>query len=285
MAPYPSIFLSTLLWAVAANLYALLGRQLGVRRLNFFKAVFSLVFFGVATALWGSFVWPSPVILLLLGSGLVGFALGDLFIFYGFSKMGAGRALMLVSFSPLFVLFWSKVIYGGDLSPRALWGVFALMACVFFLSLEKIKNFEVKPSVVAAILVGILLEDLGVVLSKEAFLTAPTLDAFSANFFRISIAVVFLTVFLWSRKMPLGFKNVSRNQLKLTIFASFLGTFLALYFFLNAISKGSPTVMAALTNLSPLYAAIFDHVSERRMPTKWFGFAIVSMFVGLYFIK
>lgn len=286
MGPYQSIFLATLLWSVAATLYATLGRNIGVRRLNFFKALFSLIFFFFATWLWGSFSWSPKVIMTLLASGFFGFALGDLFIFYGFSKMGAGRALMLVSFSPLFVLMWSKIIYGSDLtSARTLWGVLALMACVFFLSVEKIQKFEVKPLVIAAVIFGIMLDDLGLVLSKQAFNLEPRLDSFSANFFRISIAVVFLTVFLLVKKVSMDPREIPRRDLKLTVFASFLGTFLALYFFLNAVSKGSATVMAALTNLSPVYAAIFEHVMDKRMPTKWFLMAIASMFVGLYFIS
>lgn len=286
MGPYPSIFLGTLLWSIAATLYATLGRRIGVRRLNFFKALFSLVFFAMATSIWGSFQWSPQIFMLLSLSGFFGFALGDLLIFYGFSKMGAGRTLMLVSFSPLFVLLWSKIIYGSDLSSmRTLWGVFALMACVFFLSLEKIKNFEVKGKVVALVLCGIALEDLGLVLSKQAFNLEPSLDSFSANFFRILTAVIFLFFFLRFKKISVDPREISRENLKLTVLSSFLGTFLALYFFLNAVSQGSATVMAALSNLSPVYAAVFEHVTEKRMPTKWFLLAIASMFVGLYFIS
>lgn len=285
MGPYQSIFLATLLWSIAATLYATLGRNIGVRRLNFFKALFSLFFFFLATLAWGSFVWPKEVLSLLLMSGFFGFALGDLFLFYGYSKMGAGRAMMLVAFSPLFVLLWSKIIYGTDVSPRAMWGVLALIACVFFLSLEKIQKFEVSPKVVIAMIIGIILDDLGLVLSKQAFNIAPQLDAFSANFFRITTAVVFLSVFLSVKKVPMNPLHITRRDLKLTVLSSFLGTFLALYFFLNAVSKGSATVMAALTNLSPIYASIFEHAIEKRMPTKWFVLAIVSMFVGLYFIS
>lgn len=285
MGPYQSIFLATLLWSVAATLYATLGRNIGVRRLNFFKALFSLCFFTIATLAWGSFTWNREILVLLLTSGFVGFALGDLFLFYGYSKMGAGRAMMIMAFSPLFVLVWSKIMYGSDLSSRSLLGVLALMACVFFLSLEKIKKFELSPKVVGAMLIGICLDDLGLVLSKQAFNLEPRLDAFSANFFRISAAVVFLSVFVWLKKVPVDPRGITRRDLKLTVLSSFLGTFLALYFFLNALSKGSATVMAALTNLSPIYAAVFEHVYERRLPTKWFMLAIASMFAGLYFIS
>jgi drug/metabolite transporter (DMT)-like permease len=266
-------------------LYATLGRNIGVRRLNFFKALFSLSFFLIATLLWGSFSWPLEVILLLLGSGFLGFALGDLLIFYGFSKMGAGRALMLTAFAPLFVIMWSWVLYGTAVEFRVFLGILALMACLFFLSLEKLKSFEIKPKILLAVTFGISLESLGVVMSKQAFELAPTLDSFSANFFRISISLVFLTVFLKYKKVSLNPNDITRRDLKLTIFSSFIGTFLALYFYLHALSQGDAPVISALSNLSPLYASIFDHLLEKRWPTKWFLLAIASMGVGIYFIS
>ncbi|HVJ64229.1 MAG TPA: DMT family transporter [Bdellovibrionota bacterium] len=285
VGPYLSILLSTMLWSVATMLYATLGRNIGVRRLNFFKALFSLIFFFIATLIWGSFTWPREVIYLLLGSGFLGFALGDLFIFYGFSKMGAGRALMLTAFAPLFVLMWSHLLYDTATQPRVFLGVLALIACLFFLSLEKLKSFEVRPKVFLAVIFGISLESLGVVFSKEAFNLAPTLDAFSANFFRISISLVFLIVFLGVKRVSLNPNDITRRDLKLTILSSFLGTFLALFFYLNALSQGEAPVISALSNLSPIYAAIFDHVLAKRWPTKWFLLAIASMFTGLYFVS
>ncbi len=284
MGPYLSILLSTILWSVASMLYATLGRNIGVRRLNFFKASFSLLFFFVATLIWGSFDWPREVIFLLLVSGFAGFALGDLFIFYGFSKMGAGRALMLTAFAPLFVVLWSWLLYDTAVEPRVFIGILALIACLFFLSLEKLKSFEIRPKVFLAVIFGILLEALGVVMSKQAFELAPTLDSFSANFFRISISLVFLTVFLKFKNVSLNPGDITRRDLKLTILSAFLGTFLALYFYLHALSQGSAPVISALSNLSPIYASIFDHILEKRMPTKWFLCAIASMFCGLYFV-
>lgn len=285
MGPYLSILLSTMLWSVASMMYATLGRNIGVRRLNFFKALFSLLFFLAATILWGSFSWPREVVWLLLGSGFAGFALGDLFIFYGFSKMGAGRSLMLTAFAPLFVILWSRLLYGTIVEPRIFIGILALIFCLFFLSLEKLKSFEIRPKVFLAVIFGISLESLGVVMSKHAFILAPTLDAFSANFFRISISLVFLTVLMKVKKVSVNPNDITRRDLKLTILSSFLGTFLALYFYLHALSQGEAPVISALSNLAPIYASIFDHILEKRMPTKWFLLAIASMCCGLYFIS
>lgn len=98
-----SVFVASLLWTFATQLFAIVGREINNLRLNFYKSAISLLLFLAVFLLSAPYIPDVKVIYLLLLSGLLGYALGDLLIFRGFAVLGAANTLIITSFGPALV--------------------------------------------------------------------------------------------------------------------------------------------------------------------------------------
>lgn len=290
--PYLAIFASSWCWAIATQIFSHLGRQISVFRLNLYKAFFSLGLFVIAGFFFNDNLeifqklttTHQHTLAFLLISGTLGFAVGDLFIFRAFAKIGAARSLMVQAFSPTLVAVYSYVLLGSLLEPRRILGLGFLFVCLFFLSLDKRQKIPFSWMGAGICFIGIALDSLGVVFSKLAFNSLETLDSGEANIYRLAIALPVLLFLTRAAGRPLGFKDIPKKIMILIFVGSFFGTFMALYFYLYSISKLEPAVVVGIASITPIYASIIEHVRDRIVPSPYFYVAIASMFGGVYFI-
>ncbi len=282
MSAIPSILLASILWSVATQFYAWLGKQMNIRRLNFYKSVVSLFCFFALCFYQQQLIPPSGTTIYLLFSGLLGFALGDLCIFYSFSKMGAARTLMIASFVPAILAVQSYLFLGLSLHLSHAIGLALMISCIFFLSLDKLESVKFDRKIVVIAIFGFCLDAAGVILSKKAFMLAPELGPSLANMYRILVAVIFLGSLNLIQGVKFAVNDLSRRVIFYVILSSFLGTFLALLLWLNAIGQGHPATLSALGGLAPVYGAIYEYAILRRHPSKAFIMALISRGVGVY---
>jgi drug/metabolite transporter (DMT)-like permease len=284
MNPYLSVFIASIFWTTATQIYAEMGRKISIRRMNLYKSFVSFAFFALFCLFSTGFQVNQEALYYLLTSGLLGFAIGDLFIFYSFSQMGASRTLMLLSFSPSFIAIFSYFLYGVTLPIHKIFGLVFLVGCLFFLTKDKgaeIK-FEIKTALIA--LLGISLDALGVVFTKQAFRLDSTLDSMTANFYRILVACVFLFFLNLIQKVKINPNDVPRDVLFGVSLASFLGTFLALYFYIYGVFHGNEALAAALGSLCPVYASVYEYSKIKKRPSHYFILALISMVLGVALI-
>src|SRR5262245_40540822 len=118
---------TALCWGTSASLFMTSGRRMGALMLNRLRLTAALPL--LVASLWviaGS-PWPSWAshrqVLLLAGSGFLGFVLGDSFYFRSLVILGAGRAALLMSLAPVFVAIEARWLLGETLGPRALLGM------------------------------------------------------------------------------------------------------------------------------------------------------------------
>jgi uncharacterized membrane protein len=192
---------------------------------------------------------------------------------------------MLAAFEPSIVALLAYFILGMTLPLGKIIGLFFLLACLCFVALERSKRGNVSLKVAALALVGICIEALGVVMTKKAFMIAPEMSSMTANLYRVMPAVVCLPLINYFMGVKMGIGGIS-NKTKMSILgSSLLGTFLALYFYLYAISHyGHPSIIAGLGSLAPIYASIYEHWRDKKLPNRYFIGAIVSMALGVFFL-
>lgn len=285
MNPYLAEFISSILWTFSTQVYSKLVAKLSVFRFNFYKAVIGFFCFLIVALFQGNLFPASNVILILLLSGLLGFVLADLLIFYSFSKNGPARTLMIMSFSPATAAIYSYFILGQVLPFRKSIGIIFMILCIISLALEKIKNRDISIRIVIMTLIGMNLDSVGVIFSKKAFLMDPTLTSINANVFRILPAIIILFIINKFKNVNLSIKEINFDTKLKIITSCFFGTFLALYLFLYAISKAIyPSVIIAIGSLTPIYASIYEHILTKKAPNLFFLIAIVNMLIGVYFI-
>jgi len=250
-----------------------------------YKSIIALVCFFIASWYIGAITCPLNVLPWLLLSGFLGFLLADLFIFYSFAKNGPARTLMLAAFEPTIVAVYSYLILGLTLPLGKIIGLFFLLLCLCFLALERSKRGSVSLKVALLALVGINIEALGVVFTKKAFILAPHLSPMTANLYRVLPAIVLLPMLARFMNVKMGIGDISTKSKLNILGSSLLGTFMALYLYVYAISKfGHPSIIAGLGSLAPIYASIYEHWRDKKYPNRYFVGSIVSMIVGVLFL-
>jgi drug/metabolite transporter (DMT)-like permease len=273
-------------WAISTQIYSKMVNRLSVYRFNLYKSLIALPCFFIASYLLaGTVAVPTQTLGWLLFSGLFGFLLADLFIFYSFAKNGPARTLMLAAFEPSLVAILSYFILGKTLPLGKIIGLFFLITCLCFMALEKSRRGNVSLRVAVLALIGICIEAMGVVFSKKAFMIAQEMNSMTANLYRVMPAVICLPVINYFMGMKMGIGDLG-SKIRMNILgSSLLGTFLALYFYLYAISHyDHPSIIAGLGSLAPIYASIYEHWRDKKLPNRYFIGAIVSMILGVFFL-
>ncbi len=289
MMPYILITTASLLWVVATQFYAKIGRAIPIYRFNFYKTCIAFTLFLTGALLSGK-VWVKPEVLpYLIFSGLVGYALADLFIFYGFAKIGPARTLMITSFEPSLIALFTYIFFAQSITLGKMSGIFMVILCLYFLALEKKKSKEVfhkdDLKLLLWIFLGMNLEALGTTFSKQAFNLDPELTSTTANVYRLLPAFILLPLVNRYYKCSLSIKDLSFNLKRNIIFSSTIGTWLALLIYLKAIAlPDHPAVIAALGSLSPFYASIYEHFKEKSLPNRYFFAALLCMLMGIFLI-
>ncbi|MCX6112616.1 MAG: DMT family transporter [Proteobacteria bacterium] len=285
MSAYIAVLVSSFLWAIATQFYAKIVDKITVFRFNMYKSIFAFVCFFISALFIGRILPPPGTLGWLLLSGFLGFALADLFIFYSFSKNGPARTLMLSAFEPSIIAVYSYFILHKTLSWNKTIGLLFLILCLVFMALERHRRGTVSIKVALLALIGINIEALGVVFTKKAFMVAPEMSSMTANLYRVIPALFLLGILNYFKGVKFGITDLSVKMKSSIIFSAFIGTFLALYFYLYAISKiGHPSIIAALGSLAPFYASIYEHWRDKKLPNKYFMLSLCSMIIGLFIL-
>jgi drug/metabolite transporter (DMT)-like permease len=275
---------AALCWTAASQLYASVSRSMNVRQVNIVKAVISLSLFAVLSY----FFFPHRVleretIFWLSVSGVVGFALGDLFLFYAFAKIGPARTLMIAGFAPAIIAAISYFFFDDPFPLKKLWGLGLMLACVYMLSREKESRALVTRSILLIAFLGIFLDSFGVALSKHAFRVDPELNPSHANFHRILAALPVLAL-VYYRHEDSRKRKISRRELLTTLVAAFLGTFLALFFYLKALSLENAAIVSAISLSSPFFSSLYEHARDRQWPKPQFAIALLLMLTAVWIL-
>lgn len=254
--------------------------------MNFFKANVAAVAFLVTCLLMGlSFQLPLMGILLLMLSGVLGLAIGDVFLLKAFAELGPGRTLMIFGFQPLFLGVMAQAFLHQDFPIKKFIAILFLIGCVFSFAFENLKKAGTWGWVgIQAAFIGMLLDACGVLITRTTFDMNPELSPFFANLIRALAAAGFF--WMWAAARPKDFQPVktfldqtTKNKWILFV-ASLFGTFVSLSLYLWAVKIGHLATVSAVVGTSPLVASIFEVVMGRKPPTRWFFIGLVNFVIG-----
>lgn len=289
MTPYFFALFANLTFATATLFFTHFSRLQGALFMNWFKVGLGVSCFAIAVSLQSAhglaflFGVPWTVVMKLILSGAIGLALGDYLLLKGFSHSGAPLILMLFGFQPLILSFVSQSLFGTQLGWRLLTGVGLLLtALLVFLSGQKLVRTSIKETLLGLGFgfSGVLLDAVGVVLTKSAFVELPSLSGFEANFIRASSGFIALSVFILPRfqRTTHYLKHLRRDHLVFLVLASIIGTFVSLAFYLEAVKTGKIAAITAIAATGPLTASLIEHAWHKKWPSfrLLFSFAIFS---------
>jgi drug/metabolite transporter (DMT)-like permease len=284
---------AAILFSGASVIFAKFAASHSSLWMNFWKNIVATVSFVVATAI--SCWWFQESLggllgrplLYLLASGMLGLAIGDLFLFQAYRRIGSARTIMIFSFSPLFLTLEGYLFFGQSLAWNQGVALLFMMGCAWVISFERFRQdgaWEWRGILYA--IIGVVLDNIGVVLSKMAFELSPGSSAFSTNAIRGIGAIVPLVILnLYFREpLLLSFAQISRREKWVVAGAGFMGTFLSLTCWLTALKIGHIGSLAGVGSFNPVAASLWEWILLRKRPTVYLLTALALFLVGFVFL-
>lgn len=287
MTPIIFALLSNVSFATASVFYTEFSRKISAEWVNFYKALVAFIGFGVTVYAFGlTGTLPDSAILLLFVSGILGLMIGDIFLLKAFVSLGSGRVLMLFGFQPLILGTAAYVLFEESFPISRIVAVLFLIGCLLSFAMESFKltgHWNLKGLLFAGI--GVVLDASGLLITKSVFSDFPEASPFLINFYRSFAAVMGFIVM--SQFSFFKLKLISPLKIlgiKSSIFVTaicFLGTFMSLGFYMNAVKLGHLASISAIAGTSPLFATLFETISGRKPVTKFLVTGLVCFILGM----
>jgi drug/metabolite transporter (DMT)-like permease len=254
-----SALLTAIFWVISGVFFEKASKRTSSLAVAYLRMIFAFIL--ISLLLWVMRGKPLPTDatpsawLWLSLSGLVGFVIGDIFLFEAYVRIGARISLLLMSFSPVITGLLSYFIFGEVLQPLAIVGIVLTLAGIAVVVLTKGDHNNLKLRVdsygVLCGVMGAVGQSVGTILSKQGM---GNYDAFAATQIRIIASILGFTLFFiigkhWQKLATLLKDTHASLQ---TAAGAMFGTTLGVGFSLLAIQHTQAAVAAAIMSIMPV---------------------------------
>jgi drug/metabolite transporter (DMT)-like permease len=277
---------ANLTYSTSSMIFSVYAKRFSSMWINQVKVFSAFIVFLIAMFYSKQLVSVSPTVLsLLVLSGFMGLCFGDIFLFRAFTTLGPARSLVLYSFQPLMLGLYGYFFLGQFFSLNQTLAVICMMICIFIFMLERNKTtgtWDLRSFVWAFL--GITLDAIGVMLTREAFELNPELETFQVNVIRCVGALAgFLMI------SPKSYMNVARDvfklrkrEISLLVGASFCGCFLSLTLYLAALKYAHVGTLTAIAITGPVWVSLLECLYHKRLPNLYLIGAFAFFLTGFY---
>lgn len=276
---------AALFWAVATRLYRQMADYWTPVGLATVKSTVSVILFGIWFAAAGIPFWAHDwqTLLWLLGSGVIGIALGDSALFYALYRMGERQTLLIAeTAAPILVAVSAFVLLSETLTLRQIGGITLIVIGIdWVVGIRRGRQHYDFAGVLWALLAASC-QAFGMVVSRT-FLTQTDISAEETAFWRLLGASLVLPVWLIvSRQKFLPAKALTVQVGLRLILAIILGTFLGILFLQISVDLLPAGLAQALIATSILFAtAIAALRGDGVDPRQWPGVVLSVIGVAL----
>ncbi len=291
---------AALLWVFGAMLFESLGKKNGATTVNFLRLLLGFIFLSIFTLFSRGFLLPLDADLhswlWLLLSGIVGFAIGDLFLFKALVMIGARISMLIMTLAPPTAAILGWIILGETLSSFQLIGMIVTLFGIAIVILQRqdknATDIEKKGQKFKYPLIGILMavigalgQGTGLVLSK---LGMRDYNAFAAVQIRIIAGLFGLGIIIsFSKKWKTVLKPIGNiRTMSLLSLGAVLGSFLGISFSLLAIKYTNTGVASTIMAIQPilLIPASMVFFKEKVNFTEVIGALVAVSGIVLFFM-
>lgn len=281
-------------WTVSAGSFETAGKKVGSLSVNLIRLVMAFFFitifnfFSSGTAL--PIDVPGSAWFWLIVSGIVGFVLGDLFLFQAYVEVGARISMLIMSTVPPITALTGYLLLGERITIVDLFGMLITIGGIALVILTK--NSGEKKVQLSRPLKGLTFAFLGscgqafgMVLSKFGM---GAYDPFAATQIRIIAGIIgFMIVFTVSKQWRAFFSALKNSYaMKFISLGSFFGPFLGVSLSLLAIQHAPTGVVSTITSITPIIIipiSIFLF-KEKVTPREVLGAMISLIGVAMLFL-
>lgn len=278
--------ITAICWALNGIAFESAGKKIGSLSLSYIRLYIAFVLLcitayfmrGIALPLdadLNNWIWLSL-------SGIIGFVLGDIFLFQAYIEIGSRISLLIMSAAPPLTALISFFILGERISALGLLGIFITMIGIGLVILSKNQvgnkvefNRPVKGLIYASI--GALGQALGLIFSKKGM---GTYDPLAATQIRIIAAALVLTLLITkNKKWPEILESMkNKSAMPALVAGSIFGPFVGVAFSLLAVKYTATGIVSSISSISPILvipASIYIF-KEKVTPKEILG-AVVSI--------
>jgi drug/metabolite transporter (DMT)-like permease len=287
---------TALCWTVTSLSFEAAGRRVGSLQVNLIRLIFAFLMFTAFGAIFHGRLLPldagSHVWIWLLLSGLVGFVIGDMFLFQAFVDVGARTAMLVYSSVPPMTALLGWIILGEHLTVVQLLAMGLTVAGIMTVTTARVPATDDAPvrrphraRGIWFAVVGALGQAAGLVLSRYG---APSYDPFGATQIRtiagvIGFAALFALSGRWRRiGGALQDRSALRHILRGSFFGPFLGVSLGLLAAQRAGTGVASTIIATVPVLLIPVSIVLFH--EKVTPREALGAIVAVAGVALLFL-
>ena len=282
-------------WTVTALSFESASKKVGSLAVNLIRLFIGFFFLSTFTFFYRGHLFPDDAginqwIWLSL-SGLIGFVLGDLFLFKSFTIIGSRIAMLIMTLVPPITAGLGFIFLGERLTLFNLLGMTITIAGIFITIFsrasqgEKLRiNMPLKGFLFA--LGGAMGQALGLVLSKKGM---GNYDPFAATQIRIITGMVGFTALVFIMRRGAQIQSAFRHKIGMRgiIIGSFFGPFLGVSFSLFSVKYTETGIASTLMALVPIFIILPSVlIFKQKITIREIIGAIVSVIgVALFFVE
>ena len=251
--------LTAIFWTVTALAFEGATKRVGPFAVNLIRLLFAFVFLSILSYFSRGIAFPTDAtshIWMWLGlSGVVGFILGDYFLFASYPIIGSRMAMLMMTLAPPIAAFLGWIALGETMSMRSLGGM-ALVVSGIGIAIwnkpngEKRKlKFPIRGLIYSFI--GAIGQGGGIVLSKYGM---GEYDAFAATQIRVIVSIIGFAIIISFLKRWKNVINTFKNKpaIRGIMVGSVFGPFLGVSFSLLAVQNTSTGAASTLMAIVPV---------------------------------
>jgi len=285
---------AALCWTITAVAFESAGKKVGSISVNLIRLVFAFILISIFNFFSRGMLLPldasNSAWLWLTISGIIGFVIGDLFLFQAYVEVGARISMLIMSTVPPITAITGFILMGEKITPLGLAGMLITIGGIAIVVLTKNpddKKVRLSHPIKGLIFafIGALGQAFGLVFSKFGM---GSYDPFAATQIRIIAAIIGFSIVITILKkwgeLFVAFKN--RRAMKFISIGSFFGPFIGVSLSLLAVQHASTGIVSTITSITPILLIPVSIImfKEKVFSREIFGAIVTLVGVTLLFI-
>lgn len=285
---------AALCWTITAVAFESAGKKVGSISVNLIRLVLAFILISIFNLFSRGMLLPldasNSAWLWLTISGIIGFVIGDLFLFQAYVEVGARISMLIMSTVPPITAITGFILMGEKITPLGLAGMLITIGGIAIVVLTKNpdnKKVRLSHPIKGLIFafIGALGQAFGLVFSKFGM---GSYDPFAATQIRIIAAIIGFSIVITILKkwgeLFVAFKN--RRAMKFISIGSFFGPFIGVSLSLLAVQHASTGIVSTITSITPILLIPVSIIAfkEKIFPKEIFGAIITLLGISLLFI-
>jgi len=285
---------TALCWTITAITFESAGKKVGSISVNLIRLIIAFLLISIYNLFARGMILPldasSSTWIWLSFSGMIGFVIGDLFLFQAFVEVGSRISMLIMSTVPPITAITGFLIMGERITPLGLAGMIITILGIAVVILTKNpedKRVKLSHPIKGLIyaFIGALGQAFGLVFSKFGM---GSYDPFAATQIRIIAAIIGFSLVItvsknWGR-LFLAFKD--KRAIKYISIGSVFGPFIGVSLSLLAVQHAPTGIVSTITSITPILIIPVSIIvfKEKIFTKEIFGAIITLIGISLLFI-